>query len=163
MTSAMASITQLRVMPSGGQAAAMAISKAMQMIPKMFGVVPPKNSIFKTDTKASGMDASAANTRPKMVWPMLFVRPSRILDLLLTSGSSRISTARWRIGFSSFGTTPAGPSEHAVGVPAGCGGRVRHWRLAAGVRADIERRKRVDARARRPVRQAVIWHEVSPL
>ena len=36
------------------------------------------------------------------------------------------------------------------------GPRVRHRHLAAGVRANSRRRKRGDARARRPARQAVI-------
>ena len=45
------------------------------------------------------------------------------------------------------------------GVAGGCAGggpRVRHRHLAAGVRANPQRRKCVDARARRPARQAVI-------
>ena len=47
--------------------------------------------------------------------------------------------------------------QNGTGGLAGGGSRVRHRHLAAGVRADIERRKRVDARAGRPARQAVIW------
>ena len=42
--------------------------------------------------------------------------------------------------------------EGGAGGRAGGGPRVRHRRLAAGVRADPERRKRVNARAGRPAR-----------
>ena len=45
--------------------------------------------------------------------------------------------------------------EGGAGGRAGGGPRVCHRHLAAGVRADPERRKRVNARTGRPARQAV--------
>ncbi len=92
--SARASASAPNPRPMQGHAMAAPIITTMAIMPAKLGVAAPRKSIFKTETKASGTVAIAANALPKIVWPVLFVRPSRMRDFWETSTSSISSISR---------------------------------------------------------------------